>query len=60
MAKSGKAGRKTGYRKPRKEQAEQYSGVLKLLSKNDPIKMVSKLEGGSVSTVQRLKKEFGV
>lgn len=58
IAKGGKVGRKTGYRKPKEKKAEQYSGVLKLLSKNYPIKMVSKLEGVSVSTVQRLKKEF--
>lgn len=58
IAKGGKVGRKTGYRKPKEEKLEQYSGVLRLLSKNYPIKMVSKLEGVSVSTVQRLKKEF--
>lgn len=46
IAKGGKVGRKTGYRKPKEEKAEQYSGVLKLLSKNYPIKMVSKLGGG--------------
>ena len=55
ITKSGK----NGYCKPKKKKkAEQYSGILKLLSKNYPIKMVSKLEGVSVSTVQRLKKEF--
>lgn len=53
-----KVDRKTEHCKPKEEKAEQYSGVLKLLSKNYPIKMVSKLEGVSVSTVQRLKKEF--
>jgi DNA invertase Pin-like site-specific DNA recombinase len=58
IMKGGKVGRKTGYCKPKEEKAEQYSGILKLLSKNYPIKMVSKLEGVSVSTVQRLKKEF--
>lgn len=36
IAKGGKVGRKTGYRKPKEEKAEQYSGVLKLLSKNYP------------------------
>lgn len=58
IAKGGKVGRKIGYRKPEEDKRKQYSGVLKLLSKNYPIKMVSKLEGVSVSTVQRLKKEF--
>jgi len=58
IAKGGKVGRKTGYCKPKEEKAEQYSGVLKLFIKNYPVKMISKLEGVSVSTVQRLKKEF--
>ena len=58
IAKGGKVGRKPGYRKPKEEKRKQYSGVLKLLSKNYPIKTVSKLEGVSISTVQRLKKEF--
>ena len=61
IMKGGKVGRKTGYCKPKEEKAEQYSGILKLLSKNYPIKMVgrlSKLEIVSVNTVQRLKKEF--
>lgn len=58
IAKGGKVGRKPGYRKPEEEKAEQYSGVLKLLGRNYPVKMISKLEGVSVSTVQRLKKEF--
>ena len=43
---------------PKEKKAEQYSGVLKLFIKNYPVKMISKLEGVSVSTVQRLKKEF--
>ena len=58
IAKGGKVGRKTGYRKPKEEKAEQYSGVLKLLSKNYPVKMISKLEGVSVSTIQRLRRSF--
>lgn len=61
IMKGGKVGRKIGYCKPKEEKAEQYSGILKLLSKNYPIKMVgrlSKLEIVSVNTVQRLKKEF--
>lgn len=58
IAKGGKIDRKTGYRKPKEEKAEQYSGVLKLLSKNYPIKRVSKFERVSVSTVQKFKKGF--
>ena len=58
IAKGGQVGKKTEYRKPKEKKAEQYSGVLKLFIKNYPVKMISKLEGVSVSTVQRLKKEF--
>jgi len=58
IAKGGKIDRKTGYRKPKEEKAEQYSGVLKLLGKKYPVKMISKFEGVSASTVQKLKKEF--
>jgi hypothetical protein len=49
--------RKIEYRKPKEKKAEQYSGILKLLRKKI-ILMISKLEGVSVSAVQRLKKEF--
>jgi hypothetical protein len=59
ITKNRKVSRKIRYnRKTREEKNKQYSGVLKLLGKKHPIKMVSKLEGVSVSTVQKLKKEF--
>lgn len=58
IAKGGKLGRKEGYRKPKEEKEQQYAGVLRLLGKGYSMKVISKLEGVSISTVQRLKKEF--
>ncbi len=60
IAKGGKVGRKTGYRKPEEDKRKQYAGVLRLLGKGYPMKMIAGTEGVSVSTVQRLKKEFGL
>lgn len=58
IAKGGKLGRKEGYRKPKEDKEQQYAGVLRLLDKGYSMKVISKLEGVSISTVQRLKKEF--
>ena len=58
VAKVGKVGRKKGYRKPKEEKEKQYAGVLKLLAKGYPMGMIARLEGVSMSTVQRLEKEF--
>lgn len=58
IAKGGKLGRKEGYRKPKEDKEQQYAGVLRLLGKGYSMKVISKLEGVSISTVQRLKKEF--
>lgn len=58
IAKGGKLGRKKGYRKPKEKKAEQYENVIKLIGKGYTMKDVAKLEGVSVSTVQRIKKEF--
>lgn len=58
IAKGGKLGRKEGYRKPKEDKEQQYAGVLRLLGKGYLMKVISKLEGVSISTVQRLKKEF--
>ena len=60
IAKGGKVGRKIGYRKPEEDKRKQYAGVLRLLGKGYPMKMIASTEGVSVSTVQRLKKEFGL
>lgn len=58
IAKGGKLGRKEGYRKPKEDKEQQYAGVLRLLGKGYSMKVIFKLEGVSISTVQRLKKEF--
>lgn len=60
IAKGGKLGRKEGYRKPKEDKEQQYAGVLRLLGKGYSMKVISKLEGVSISTVQRLKKEFNL
>lgn len=60
IAKGGKVGRKPGYRKPEEDKRKQYAGVFRLLGKGYPMKMIAGTEGVSVSTVQRLKKEFGL
>ena len=55
IAKGGKVGRK-----PEEDKRKQYAGVLRLLGKGYPMKVIADTEGVSVSTVQRLKKEFGL
>ncbi len=55
----GKLGRKVGYRKPVEQKEQEYAEVIKLLQKQYyTLKEISKLAGVSISTVQRVKKEF--
>ncbi len=55
----GKLGRKVGYRKPVEQKEQEYAEVIKLLQKPYlTLKEISKLAGVSISTVQRVKKEF--
>ncbi len=57
----GKLGRKVGYRKPKEQKEQEYAEVIKLLQKPYlTLKEISKLAGVSISTVQRVKKEFCV
>lgn len=58
IQKGGKLGRKVGYRKPKEEKKEQYSGVIKRLKKGQPIREIASLEGVSTFTVQSIKKDF--
>ena len=58
VSKGGKLGRKKGYRKTREQKQKQYANAIKLLEKGYPMKIVAKMEGISISTVQRIKKEF--
>ena len=58
MAEGGKVGRKEGYKKPDEKLQEEYAGVIKMLRKGYPIRMIAKSEGVGISTVMRIKKKF--
>ena len=59
-AKGVKMGRKVGSVKSKKQKTDEYSNVIKHLKKGQSIRNTAKLCGVSVSTVQRVKKEFGL
>lgn len=57
----GKLGRKTGSVKSKAKKEQEYAEVIKLLNKEYyTLKEIAKLSGVSISTVQRLKKEFAI
>ena len=58
LARGGKVGRKKGYKKPDEKLQEEYAGVIKMLRKGYPIRMIAKSEGVGISTVMRIKKKF--
>ena len=58
LVKGGKVGRKQGYKKSDEKLQEEYAGVIKMLRKGYPIRMIAKSEGVGVSTVMRIKKKF--
>ncbi len=58
IANGGKLGRKTGSTKSRKKKKDEYKEVISLLRKGISIRNVAKLTEKSISTVQRVKKEF--
>ena len=58
IAKGGKLGRKEGSFKPKTVKQNQYKDVLKMLRQNMSVRNTAKLCDVSISTVQRLKKEF--
>lgn len=58
IAKGGKLGRSTGYRKPKEAKKEEYKNVLAMLKKGVAIRLIAESCNVGVSTVQRLKKEF--
>ena len=58
IADGGKVGRKEGYKKPDEKLQEEYAGVIKMLRKGYPIRMIAKSEGVGISTVVRIKKKF--
>lgn len=58
IANGGKLGRKTGSTKSREKKKDEYKEVINLLRKGISIRNVAKLTEKSISTVQRVKKEF--
>ena len=58
LARGGKVGRKQGYKKPDEKLQEEYAGVIKMLRKGYPIRMIAKSEDVGISTVMRIKKKF--
>lgn len=60
IAEGGKLGRKVGNIKSLEQKQEEYKNVIKELKKGTSIRRTAKLCDFSVSTVQRVKKEFGI
>lgn len=60
IAKGGRLGRKIGSVKSADKKKEEYKEVIKLLRQGLSVRKVAKLTDVSPSTVQRLKKEFGL
>lgn len=58
ISEGGRLGRRVGSRKSEDKKREEYAEVLKLLRQDYPMRKVAKLTDVSLSTVQRLKKEF--
>ena len=58
IANGGKLGRKTGSTKSREKKKDEYKEVISLLRKGISIRNVANLTEKSISTVQRVKKEF--
>ena len=51
-------GRKEGYKKSREAKEQEYAKVIRLLRRGESVRNTAKLCEVSVSTVQRVKKEF--
>jgi len=60
IANGGVLGRKTGSIKTTEKKKEEYKDVISYLKKNYSIRNTAKLANVSVSTVQRIKKEFNL
>ena len=56
--KGGKVGRKPGSVKSEEQKREEYKDVITYLNKGYTIRDVAKLSGKSISSVQRVKKDF--
>lgn len=60
IANGGKLGRNIGSTKPIEKKKEEYKQVISLLKKGTSIRNTAKLTNTSISTVQRIKKEFHI
>lgn len=60
VANGGKLGRKEGSIKSSEQKQEEYKGVIRELKRGTSIRRTAKLHDVSVSTVQRLKKDFAL
>lgn len=60
IAKGGKLGRKEGSVKTSQKKKEEYKDVIKDLKKGIAMRKVATLNNVSLSTVQRIKKEFSI
>lgn len=60
IAKGVKMGRKPGSVKTREQKEQEYANLLRALRRGLSVRAASKVCGVSVSTVQRVKKEFGL
>lgn len=58
VAKGGKVGRKKGSVKTMEQRAEEYRDIISFLKKGYSIRVTAKLCEKSISTVQRVKKDF--
>ena len=55
-----KMGRKAGSTKSREQKEQEYAKPIRMLRKGESMRNVAKLCGVSLSTIQRVKKEFGI
>lgn len=60
IANGGKLGRKEGSTKTTEQKKEEYKEVITLLKRGYSVRNVAKLGAVSISTVQRVKKEFAL
>ena len=56
--KGGKVGRKKGSVKTKEQKAEEYRDIIAYLKNGYSIRVTAKLTEKSISTVQRVKKDF--
>ena len=59
-ANGGKVGRKVGSIKSKERKQEEYAKVIRSLRAGKSIRDTAMISGASISTVQRIKKEFGL